>query len=298
MIDCNQFRTLAGDLLEGTENRNASEHAAACARCRTLLADLKTLTEAVQSLPDHEPRPKLWHSLRERALAEGLWQEPATVACREFTQLAGDLLEGEEHLQASAHLAACLRCQSLMHDLNTLVHASHTLPVYDPPARVWRRLRQRAVAEGLWQQESWWGRWAFLPQPTFASALAALLLVVSLGLVNSPLRFPLPEYGTLSDAQAAHGELVTEDGYATRYQIHLIQVERAVLDENTSVHDDMIALAEKPLNTVDQAIERTRLALSESPGNLLVQNELNRLYLQKAAVLQTMTDSTWQEYGE
>ena len=298
VISCEDFPEFAGGILEGEPNPKAVEHLTACTRCQTLVEDLRGIAVAASSLPAIEPRPELWESLQARALEEGLLPQPAVMSCEDFREFAGEVLEGERHPEAFEHLYGCANCRTLLHELDAVARAAHALPTYEPGPDLWFRLRASVRKENLWQEESWWERWLFVPQPVLASGFAAIMLLVSLGLVYSPIRFPLPEYGELPDSRVASGERVSEADYNVRYEIHLIQFEQAVLDEDAPVTDELVDLVERPLSDVDRAIENTRAALEGSPGNLQMRNELNRLYRQKASVLQVMTDLTWHEYGE
>ena len=298
MIGCSEIRKLAGEILEGGISHEASTHLSACPRCKAFLGDLKAIRSAAQKLPRFEPRPELWQAIEARAFEEGLIPTEPLISCEEFFPLAGDVLDGDSHPQAFEHLRRCADCKALVHDLDSVARAAHSLPEYEPRASLWYKIRAQAREESLWQEEAWWERLVAVPQPAFAAAVATLLLALGLGLVGSPFRFPLPEYGDLSAANVAHGELVSNADFSNRYQVHLIQVERAMLDENTLINDEMIDLVEKPLDTVERALVNTRQALVKNPNDTFVQDELNRLYKQKATVLQAMADLSWQEYGD
>ncbi len=89
-----------------------------------------------------------------------------------------------------------------------------------------------------------------------------------------------------------------EPGYAVRYQIPVIQMERNVLDESTPVDDNQFDLVEQPLNVVSRAIEQSQSYLADYPDDSLARDQLHYLYRQKAAVLYAVTNPVWQEYGD
>lgn len=297
-ISCEEFSANANGLLDGENLPVASAHLFACSQCQALMEDLKAISSAAASLPAFEPRPELWQSIEARAQELNLLPQEAAMSCEEFYPHAGSVLEGERDPKAFEHIYGCASCRNLLHDLDAVAREAHHLPTHEPRAALWYKIRTQARAEALWQEESWLERWLMLPQPVLASGFAGLLLVLGLGLVGPQPSSSLTDFPLVTPMEIARSEMVSDADYSTRYQIHLTQVQRAVLDEGTHITDEMIDMVERPLNTVDRAIENTRLALAENPGDMLVQDELNRLYRQKASVLQTMTELTWQEYGE
>src|SRR5277367_4001794 len=59
----------------------AREHLTGCPACQGLLADFNAITTAAHELPaEVEPPARVWISLRNQLVAEGLIREAATVA--------------------------------------------------------------------------------------------------------------------------------------------------------------------------------------------------------------------------
>ena len=220
--------------------------------------------------------------------------------CKEFHQLNESVLEGEADPRAYEHLAACPRCQALVDDLVALTRAAHSLPVYEPSPRLWAQIQAAAIEEGLWSQPGAW-RWRdwfgpaalFLPaRPAFAAALALVLVFgAALGSWNM-LESPEPLVLTGRIEEVAWAELVTEPGYGQRYQVHLQQVEKRVLEAEPA-DADMVGLATGPLNALDTAINNTQTRVEQHPEDSLAREELNRLYQQKATVLQAINVPAW-----
>jgi len=220
--------------------------------------------------------------------------------CKEFHQLNESVLEGEADPRAYEHLAACPRCQALVDDLVALTRAAHSLPVYEPSPRLWAQIQAAAIEEGLWSQPGAW-RWRdwfgpaalFLPaRPAFAAALALVLVFgAALGSWNM-LESPEPLVLTGRIEEVAWAELVTEPGYGQRYQVHLQQVEKRVLEAEPA-DADMVGLATGPLNALDTAINNTQTRVEQHPEDSLAREELNRLYQQKATVLQAFNVPAW-----
>ncbi len=219
--------------------------------------------------------------------------------CKEFHQMSESVLEGEADPRAYEHLAACPRCRALVDDLVAVARAAHSLPVYEPSPRLWAQIRAAAEDEGLLVRAGRWRDWfgpaaLFLPaRPAFAGALA-LVLVFSAALggwtvLESP-EPPLALSGRIEEV--AWAELVAEPGYGQRYQIHLQQVEKRVMEAEPA-GSETAGLAAGPLDTLDRAITQTQTRVDKYPDDSLAREELNRLYQQKATVLQAVNVPAW-----
>ncbi len=223
--------------------------------------------------------------------------------CNDFEQLAGELLEGESHAGASTHLASCPNCRLLMDELAAIQHAVHTLPAREPGDRLWEKLHAAAMQEGLWKETSRW-RWLeflapeaqeFVPvRPAFAAVLA-LMVVAGAGLLRySDLDVSVAVDKPDNPIEVAQAELVQEAGYATRYDLHLQNVEAGVRDE-LSREAELDRRGTRPLDDVDRAIEETQRQLKTYPDDGLSRDELLRLYRQKAGVLQALATPAFYE---
>ena len=225
--------------------------------------------------------------------------------CNDFEQLAGELLEGESHSGASVHLASCPHCRLLMDELAALQHAARTLPACEPGEHLWEKLQAAAAQEGLWKDTSRW-RWLewlapeaeeFVPaRPAFAAVLALMLLAGAGLLRYSDLDSSLAVEKPDNPIEVAQAELVQEAGYATRYDLHLQNLEADVRDE-LAREVELTPRATRPLDDVDRAIEETRQQLNTNPDDGLSRDELLRLYRQKAGVLQALATPTYYEEG-
>lgn len=215
--------------------------------------------------------------------------------CRELENLAGELLEGEAHPEAAGHLAACPACRVLVEELRSIERAAHTLPAYEPSDELWRRLEAAATREGVWAQTRPWG-WlglgeSFFPARWALAGAMAVVLLVAAGLLTYPtLEFPLAATQEADLFQVAQGELVQEASYTSRYEIHLQNLEDGVLEGSGPRESSVRNLVARPLDAVERAIEETQAQLNNYPDDEFSREELLRLYQQKAAVLQVMTD--------
>lgn len=88
-MNCREFESLSGALLEGEAHSEAYVHLGSCPRCRLLLDELGAIERAARTLPTHEPSARLWARIKTAAAAEGLVAQP--VGWRGFG-LAGSWL--------------------------------------------------------------------------------------------------------------------------------------------------------------------------------------------------------------
>lgn len=225
--------------------------------------------------------------------------------CHEFEALAGELLEGERHSDAAAHLSACPRCRLLMDELGAIERAAHLLPALEPSPRLWTRLEAAALEEGLWERPQTLAlalRWlglatpaaeSFLPaRPAYAGMLALLLAVGAVFLTIPAQESPLASRPA-DLYRVAQAELVLDAHYATRYQLHLNRLESRLLSASEEREPELREMVARPLDTVDRAIEETQAQLTAYPDDSLARDELLRLYRQKAEVLQAMANPVW-----
>lgn len=221
--------------------------------------------------------------------------------CHEFEDILEGVLEGKNQPKAAAHLAACTRCRLLVDELVAIGRAAHDLPLVEPSARLWRRIEAAAFEEGLMKPSGWaaWlgPAWSSLPAgPAFAGVLGLTLLLAG-GLAGTS--GPAVESATvapLSGAQlieVARAELVQDARYDGRYAAHLQNVETQVREQPPSADRQLSDMVTGPLDNLDSAIAETQAHLDTYPDDSVARAELQRLYRQKATVLQAMVEPTW-----
>src|SRR5688500_15176997 len=73
-MNCNDYRDAIAEFVDGSldaAGRRALErHVEACADCRALVADLKSIQAAAFTLQRHDPPAKVWQAIRARVAAE------------------------------------------------------------------------------------------------------------------------------------------------------------------------------------------------------------------------------------
>lgn len=76
---CYRFELELQTYMEGEEGTFVPAHAAECAFCRAIVADLEALRAAAVELPLEEPSPAVWSQIRAQLLAAGAFTEKASL---------------------------------------------------------------------------------------------------------------------------------------------------------------------------------------------------------------------------
>lgn len=77
---CDEFWQISGDWMEGDSTPAAASHLSACARCRSLVADLEMIRSSAAALPEEEPAARVWTAIQSQLQKEGLMRTPAPAA--------------------------------------------------------------------------------------------------------------------------------------------------------------------------------------------------------------------------
>jgi len=115
--------------------------------------------------------------------------------CREFLEeyLDGELAP-EDREQVDAHLSACVDCSESFAALTAEqdLFARYDREVEVPPF-LWTRVAAHTVSENSESQPNWRTRFASLFTPSFAGAIAVLLIALPIGIVYLRSRHQAPE---------------------------------------------------------------------------------------------------------
>ena len=206
------------------------------------------------------------------------------MKCEEFIAQTETWMEGEKAPGAVFHIQQCLRCRSLILDLEQIHLAAQRMEesLPEPAARVWANIRSGLQAEGLVRGQGWWqqlGTWfPALPRPALAGAYFAFLFVAAVGSVvwnqGGAIR-PVAggEYGSIVTAR-------NEVDQAEQWAISTM-----------SAGDTMVAASyRESLVIVDKAIAMCEKAVREQPRNALAREYLLDSLQQKAELVATMVE--------
>jgi len=79
MLSCEQFEELLPEVVDGGAwNADQQTHAHGCAKCSSLVEDLREIAQEAPELAGmHEPSPRVWQELRKSLVAEGIIRQQA-----------------------------------------------------------------------------------------------------------------------------------------------------------------------------------------------------------------------------
>jgi len=212
----------------------------------------------------------------------------------------GDLEPAERHA-VDAHLRECLRCASLVRDIEAIRRDAARLPVIEPSRDLWAGIAasietpvvdlksraERAPVRRTWQ----------------LAAAAVVLMAASSGLTyvltTSDQQTASTAVATDSNATSAPPRVVTPrpstgGGLLVRAEPMAPEVMygqeitrlRAILDERRgSLDTATVAAVEKSLKAIDQAILDARAALAGNGQSQFLNGQLNRALEKKLGVL-------------
>ncbi len=195
----------------------------------------------------------------------------------------------------SAHLADCVDCRMQLAALRALLGAAQQAPVaIDPPVDAWARI-QRAIDEQ---------KTVPLPRHTSSArhvrmshrslgAAAVLLIAVSSAVTAVVLRGPRADNTPAAPRGAEDGAtamLVSDIGAIEQEYLSSASTLRAALDqERPALAPATVALVERNLRIIDDAIAEARAALIRDPASAALRALLRKSHEQKIDFLRRTT---------
>jgi hypothetical protein len=210
--------------------------------------------------------------------------------CQAFDLNLAAYLEGEDRPEITRHASECPYCKVVLADLGEITGASATLPLPEPPARLWANIRATLEQEGVIRaRQSFWQRW--FPSPRLAPearpvgallalAAMALILIASTGSFETPRR---------SDILAGKGAVISAGiaapGLTPALAETVGQMETAFRAQEDSFEPAMKATYKKSLEALDESIRESMGQCERNPDDLLARQYLVNAYQSKAEVL-------------
>ena len=226
--------------------------------------------------------------------------------CEQCQELIHDLIDGSisqrDELTLNTHLNQCLDCDSVRHDLTSILSYCQThRGEYEAPPNeqaLWLRIRNvieaenggRVAAQTASREPSFLGRlmgrtWE-LSLPQLASLAAAIVLLVSLTTVvglrrwdSTPVSNPVPE------AQASN----INDRIWQRRQVINYWNQRVELNK-ARWSPDMRAEFERSMKVIDEAVANSVNELNRNPHDEFSEQMLNESLNDKLALLKDFSD--------
>ena len=213
----------------------------------------------------------------------------SAMNCEKFWEFSEQWMDGERYPEAVSHASACIRCKTLIEDLESIHKAGAALAMTEeePPSRVWLAIKMQLEKEGLIRRHrtGWRERFAAFEafRPALAGAYLSLIIAgsVALGWQASPNHRLQDQAEWLNHAQATMASV--EAGFTTGKATNISEIQAgnsdvtATLNKNLAIVDNMISMCEK--------------SVREDPQNEMTRDYLYTAYQQKADLLVTMADS-------
>ena len=207
-----------------------------------------------------------------------------TVRSRLSLHADGELPSGEREL-IETHLTTCDACRGLLRDLDRLRRAASSLGPVTPPDHVWLQVagRMRIERPGALRAPARRERRAAMGQ---WMGLAAALLVVSISAYFFVRTTP-PGAPASNAAATVTVESVSDDLTKTMADFErIIQNLQTLAQARDSELDPVLAQSlDHNLRVINGAIEESRGALKQNPGNEMARESLLEAFERKVTVL-------------
>lgn len=215
------------------------------------------------------------------------------ITCDDAQLLVSDRLDGTlsdtQRAQLDAHLAGCVACREVSRDLEQIHAEAASLPTLTPSHDLWRSIEARIEAPVVSlesHRRSPMARWS---SRQLAAAAAVLMAVTAGGTWFVAVRSAGAPTERVATSPGPRTELVavaSEKGMAA-YESeigalrNIIETRRADLDSAT------VAVLEKNLKLIDQAIAESKAALAANPASTFLAEQVGRAYDTKLELLRS-----------
>ena len=227
-----------------------------------------------------------------------------TMTCTDYAALMERDLEGElsfdERERADAHLRSCPRCAAIRTDLVEIAASAATLPVLSPARDLWggiaARIEAPVIALGTTGEHRVPRR---RPVWRFAAAAAALIMATASTtwiltrnayLGNDAAAVASANTPADDSSIAAGTELVADvqtSAADAAFDREVMRLRSMLEQRRPDLDSATVALLERNLGIIDQAIAESRAALARNPGSTLLNRQLQNALGKKVQVLRT-----------
>src|SRR5512143_251620 len=187
--------------------------------------------------------------------------------CRQFEIDLSAYLEGEPRPEVARHAETCAFCSVLLRDLEMLRSEARTLPLEEPPARVWANIRSRLADEGIIHEQASWRRWFSLGSlehaaaPLGALACLAILSAALLVPASSMDRARTAGWLSLKDRDAAAARILKVEDAELADTVS--ELERDFNDQQASLAPAVKETYLQGLKSLDESISECRASVRE-----------------------------------
>jgi len=240
--------------------------------------------------------------------------------CDRFDAAISDYLESTLDPAARAalesHAVRCDRCRALLADVSAITTSAAALPELEPSRDLWPGIVDRIAAPVVTlpvagrraADRSFVRPWYLEPAPL--AAAAALLIAATVSVTLLATRTSPSGPSTVASTGASTPDTQSVDSLpaipapAPRvknvgskpnvvpvqqiYASEIAELDSIVRDRRSQLDTGTVAVIEKNLRIIDQAIAQSRAALARDPNSGFLHNQLNNALNQKIALLRTV----------
>lgn len=214
------------------------------------------------------------------------------ISCDDAQALVSDRLDGAlsdtQRAQLDAHLAGCAVCRAVAAELAELHDESAALPTLTPSRDLWSGIEARIQAPVVsleTHRRPTMARWT---SRQVAAAAAVLVAVTAGGTWLAATRSAgiAPPPASASAARTQLVAVAAEKGVAT-YESEIASLHNIIESRRNDLDSATVAVLEKNLKLIDQAITESRAALAADPASTFLADQLGRAYDTKLDLLRS-----------
>lgn len=260
-MTCEEFDTALPDYLEGTldDSRRASveRHLSECVRCTSLLRDIENITKQAAALPDMVPSRDLWQGIEARIAAPVI-----PLAARPERQ--------RRVVPAWMGVAAAALIVSTAGITYMLTARSFTAAPTLANTRTNQPDSQAQVATGTTSTP---------PVDVGGPGTQAVATAI-------PAKTSVPDRSR--PPVSLVNQVATDRAHSDRvYGKEIDMLQNIVSQRRTQLDSSTVAIIEKNLRIIDQAIEQSRAALAKDPASRMLDQQLTHALDKKVELLRT-----------
>ena len=221
-----------------------------------------------------------------------------TTMHTEWTDRLSEYLDNEltadERRAVEAHLASCADCTAVLNDLKQVVARAKTLEPRPPANDLWPGIAARGTgvraAERTPVPFLAPRRVSFtVPQALAASLAVALLSGALVWQIVGRQGVPPAAQGVSPALDTPRADVATVSYADAQYDAAVADLEKALKDGRGRLDQSTIAIVERNLQIIDQAIDQARQALDADPANSYLSSHLVEARRRKLDLLRRAT---------
>lgn len=215
------------------------------------------------------------------------------MTCDDAQLLVSDRLDGTlsdtQRAQLDAHLGACAACREVARDLEQIHTETASLPTLTPSHDLWNGIEARIEAPVVSLGSHRRGPIARWSTRQFAAAAAVLMAVTAGGTWFVAVRSAGAPTETVATSPGPRTELVSvasEKGMAA-YESEIGTLRNIIETRRGDLDSATVAVLEKNLKLIDQAIAESKAALASDPASTFLADQVGRAYETKLELLRS-----------